>query len=87
MAIEAAARNRGLGFVPLVSEDYYLACLKSSLDQPATQALLRTLQSSAWQERLCKLAGYAPGHSGEVLSLHRQLPWWNLPPKKARKTP
>ena len=78
VAIEAAARVRGLGFVPLVSEDYYLVCLKSALEQPATQALLELLRSAPWQTRLAQLAGYVPGRSGEVLSLRRQLPWWRF---------
>ncbi len=82
MAIETAAQSRGLGFVPIVSEDYYLVCLKSQLETPATQALLEVLLSQGWQTRLAQLPGYAPSHSGEVLSLHRQLPWWDLPPKK-----
>jgi putative molybdopterin biosynthesis protein len=84
MAIEAAARGRGLDFVPLVSEDYYLVCLRSALEQPATKALLEVLAGSAWQARLAQLPGYAPSHSGEVLSLHRQLPWWKFArPRKA----
>ena len=84
IAIEAAVRARGLDFVPLVNEDYYLVCLKSALEQPATQALLELLRSKAWQARLSELAGYAPEHSGQVLSLSRQLPWWDLPAKKRR---
>lgn len=85
LAIEAAARARGLGFVPLLAEDYYLVCLKSTLDLPATRALLAVLRSDAWQARLGQLTGYAPERSGEVLSLHRQLPWWTFARSKARK--
>jgi putative molybdopterin biosynthesis protein len=86
MAIEAAAQARGLGFVPVVSEDYYLVCLKSALEQPATQALLEVLRSDPWQSRLAQLAGYASHRSGEVLSLHRQLPWWEFARTKKKKT-
>lgn len=85
MAIEAAAPARGLGFVPIVSEDYYLVCLKSTLDQPATHALLEVLRSESWQARLSQLTGYAPERSGEVLSLRRQLPWWRFARKKNKK--
>ena len=84
MAIEAAARSRGLGFVPLVDEDYYLVCLKTTLDQPATQALLAVLRSESWQARLSQLRGYVPERSGEVLSLHRQLPWWDFARKRKK---
>ena len=76
--LEASARSRGLDFVPLVEEAYFLACLKSTLDQPATRALLALLRTAAWQERLAGLPGYAPMQSGEVLSMSRVLPWWRL---------
>ena len=76
--IEASARSRGLDFVPLVEEAYFLACLKSTLDQPATRALLALLRTAAWQERLAGLPGYAPMQSGEVLSMSRVLPWWRF---------
>ena len=76
LAIEAAAASRGLGFVPLLQEDYYLVCLKSVLEEPPVRALRDVLASAAWQRDLGRLAGYAPWHPGEVLSLNR--------PKRAR---
>jgi putative molybdopterin biosynthesis protein len=78
LAIEAAARSRGLGFVPLLEEDYYLVCLKSVLEEPPARALRELLSTTEWQQRIASLPGYAPLHSGEVLSLHRQLPWWRF---------
>ncbi|CAN5414449.1 substrate-binding domain-containing protein [soil metagenome] len=83
LGIEAAARARKLGFVPLASEQYYLVCLKSALAQPATKALLAVLEGSGWQELLAGIAGYAPSRSGEVLAMHKVLPWWNFKRKKA----
>ncbi len=82
LGIEAAARARGLDFVPLLQERYYLVCLKEALDQPPTVALRRVLQSPTWQDALAALPGYAPWRSGEVLSLKAELPWWQLPPKR-----
>jgi putative molybdopterin biosynthesis protein len=85
LVIEAAARARGLGFVPLVNERYYLVCLKSALEQPPMLALRDVLQGTQWQERLSALAGYESFRSGEVLSLRAQLPWWRYARiKKAR---
>ncbi|HAG74223.1 MAG TPA: LysR family transcriptional regulator [Thauera sp.] len=80
--IEASARDRGLDFIPLVEETYFLACLKSTLDQSAVRALLALLGSSAWQRRLVSLPGYQPSNSGEVLSMSRVLPWWRFPRRK-----
>ena len=84
LGIEAAARERGLDFVPLVHERYFLVCLKDALEQPATVALRSVLQDTSWQDMLRALPGYAPWRSGEVLSLREELPWWDLPPKKVR---
>jgi putative molybdopterin biosynthesis protein len=84
LAIETAAQSRGLGFVPLLEEDYYLVCLKSVLEQPAARALREVLASREWQQRLGALAGYQALRSGEVLSLSKQLPWWRFRRGKQR---
>jgi putative molybdopterin biosynthesis protein len=78
LGIEAAARARGLDFVPLVQEDYYLVCLKAALEEPPVQALLAVLRGADWQRALGALPGYEPSRCGEVLSLRRQLPWWDF---------
>jgi len=84
LGIEAAARSRGLDFVPLVQEDYFLVCLKAALDQPPVQALLDVLRTDAWHGQLAALPGYEPAACGEVLSLRRQLPWWEFGRAKRR---
>ena len=82
LGIEAAARARGLDFVPVVEEQYHLACLKSALDEAGIQTLLRLLRSEQWQSTLQGLAGYAPEHCGEVLAMSRVLPWWRYRTQK-----
>jgi putative molybdopterin biosynthesis protein len=74
--IEAAARARGLDFLPLAHEQYFLVVLRPTLDHPQVQTLLELLRSPAWQQQLNALPGYAAERSGEVLSLNRVLPWW-----------
>jgi putative molybdopterin biosynthesis protein len=76
--IEAAARAFGLGFVPLIDEDYYLVCLKDTLHHPAVLKLRDALEDPAWTQALQGLAGYAPSRGGQVLSLTQALPWWNF---------
>ncbi|AMO25565.1 substrate-binding domain-containing protein [Ramlibacter tataouinensis] len=83
LAIEPAAQARGLDFVPLLWEDYYLVCLKDALQEPAIQTLLALLQSPAWRHALSALPGYEPMQSGQVLSLRAQLPWWQFRRPKA----
>lgn len=78
MGIELAAHARGLDFVPLALERYHLACLKSTLDQPATQALRDLLQTPQWHAQMAALAGYTPMHCGDVLAMSTVLPWWRF---------
>jgi putative molybdopterin biosynthesis protein len=85
LGIEAAARSRGLDFVPLLQEDYYLVCLKAALDEEPVQALLEVLRSPVWQERVAAMPGYQPERCGEILSLRARLPWWDFARKKIRK--
>ncbi|TFY96389.1 substrate-binding domain-containing protein [Ramlibacter rhizophilus] len=82
LGIEAAAQGQGLGFVPLVSEDYFLVCLKSALDEPPMRLLRDILAAPAWQARLSTLPGYEAAGSGKVLSLSAQLPWWRFRQKR-----
>lgn len=78
LGIEAAARQRGLDFVPWVQEDYHLVCLKSALEEPAVQSLRAALASPEWIRTLGALPGYEPSpQAGQVLSMSRILPWWN----------
>ncbi|MDZ4187618.1 MAG: substrate-binding domain-containing protein [Hydrogenophaga sp.] len=76
LGTEYAARNLGLGFVPLTDERYLLVCLKAALETPGVQRLLALLSSPAWQATLNALPGYASDHSGEVAAMKRLLPWW-----------
>ena len=81
LGIAAAAAARGLDFVPLGQDDYYLVCLKAALEQAPVQALLQVLRGDAWRTRLDLLPGYDAARCGEVLSLRQQLPWWEFRPR------
>jgi molybdate-binding protein len=66
----------GLGFVPLVVEDYFLVCDKATLEGAAARSVVAALSSDAWRAALAPLAGYDPTDAGRVLSLRRTLPWF-----------
>lgn len=77
LGIEAAALEFGLHFVPLIEEDYFLACLKRNLELPAVQCLRTVLASAEWSRLLATLPGYAPASTpGQVLMMTAALPWW-----------
>ncbi|HQY07337.1 MAG: helix-turn-helix transcriptional regulator [Burkholderiales bacterium] len=78
LGVEAAARQFGLDFLPLLDEDYHLVCLKDALTHPAVLRLREQLASPEWPALLADLPGYAASHSGQVLSLIRALPWWSF---------
>ena len=78
IGIASAAQTFGLGFLPLVDEDYFLVCLADALQHPAVLQLRALLQGPGWRHTLEGLPGYAPSSSGEVLSLTRALPWWHF---------
>jgi len=78
IGIEAAARNFGLGFVPLMEEDYFLVCLRDALETPAVVQLRKLLSGPIWRNLVSDLPGYSTARSGEVLSLTRALPWWKF---------
>jgi putative molybdopterin biosynthesis protein len=60
IGIEAAALQFGLHFVPLVEEDYFLACMHDALEHPAVQRLREVLAGPRWAQILRSLPGYRP---------------------------
>lgn len=85
VGIEAAARQFGLDFVPLVQEDYFLVCLRDALDQPAVAKLRDVLRDPIWQRSVAALPGYDVVHGGEILALTRALPWWRFRKQKSER--
>ncbi len=83
--IEPAARRRGLDFIALAEERYFLVCLKSVLEQAPVRALRALLGGAAWRETLAALPGYAAADAGAVLSLTRVFPWWRYRRPRGRK--
>ena len=81
--IEAAARAKGLDFIELAQERYFLATLQEHLDDPLIGTLREVLASPRWQAALRELPGYLPFRSGDVLSLTEVLPWWHYRDQKA----
>jgi putative molybdopterin biosynthesis protein len=77
VGVEAAALQFGLHFIPLVEENYFLACLDSSLGDPAVARLREVLAGPRWREILANLPGYQPAAAaGSLLVVAEALPWW-----------
>lgn len=72
--IEAAAARFGLLFVPVVRERYCLAARRETLSHPGVSAVLLTLLSPAFRERVAELRGYDAADAGTLLPVSDVLP-------------
>lgn len=81
-----AAMAKGLQFVPLAEERYFLVTLSAHLAHPHVASLLGALQSAAWRSALDAIPGHAAERCGEVLALSQVLPWWNYRKPKASRS-
>lgn len=81
--LQAAAAQFGLHFTPLVREQYYLACLKETLHDPAIVKFLDLLRSGAWHGVISDLPGYEASHAGEIVSLKNVMPWYSFRSREA----
>jgi putative molybdopterin biosynthesis protein len=78
VGIEAAAVQFGLHFVPLVEENYFLACLAPNTQHRAVVRLREILAGARWRGILADLPGYRPPAApGSVLVIEEVLPWWS----------
>jgi putative molybdopterin biosynthesis protein len=77
VGVEAAALQFGLHFIPLLEENYFLACLTANLNQPAIGRLRQVLAGARWRQVLANLPGYRPAEfPGDLLFIEDTLPWW-----------
>jgi putative molybdopterin biosynthesis protein len=74
--LRAAAERLGLGFVPLVVEQYFLVCRKPALESAAVRALIEVLASDDFRRLAESTPGYGAAGAGEIVSLRRTLPWY-----------
>jgi molybdate transport repressor ModE-like protein len=64
--VEAAARQFDLGFVPLLTEDYFFVCLKQLLQLDAMKRVLSIMRSPAFHAAISGLPGYAVKEAGSI---------------------
>jgi putative molybdopterin biosynthesis protein len=77
VGVEAAALEFGLHFVPLVEENYFLACLKECAAHPGLKRLCEVLAGDHWRSILANLPGYRPAAApGRLLVVEDTLTWW-----------
>lgn len=70
---EAAARRFGLDFVPLLTEECFLACQRATLRTPLAQRLLAVLRGEAFSRALSALPGYRAARAGVLIDVNDAL--------------
>lgn len=68
--VEAAARQFGLDFVRLLTEDYYFVCRLGLLEQEPMKRILSILRGAEFHEALRKLPGYAASDTGSIMTVN-----------------
>ncbi|MFC1535007.1 molybdopterin biosynthesis protein [Thermodesulfobacteriota bacterium] len=66
MGIFAAAKALGLDFIPIVREQYDLIIPSSMLYNPNIQAVIETIRTTEFRDRVKSLGGYDPSKSGQL---------------------
>jgi molybdate-binding protein len=74
LGVEPAARQFGLGFVPLLSERYFLACRQDAIDRPEIRAVLETARSREFRSMIAELPGLDGIQCGTVVSIAEAFP-------------
>lgn len=68
--VETAARRFDLDFIPVIREQYFLACHASTLDMPIMTSAQMAMASGAFKEVLSALPGYDGALCGIRLDMH-----------------
>lgn len=74
LAIEAAANQFGLDFLPVLTERYCLMFPEAASDSPHLQGLLKILQSAEYRQAVHAIPGYSEAATGHVTPLAEAFP-------------
>ncbi|HTT38575.1 MAG TPA: substrate-binding domain-containing protein [Burkholderiales bacterium] len=85
LGVEPAARQFGLGFVPLVNERYFLVCREDAVDSPEIHAVLETARSSEFRSMIAELPGLDGIQCGTLVSVAEAFPNYRFPSHRAQR--
>jgi molybdate-binding protein len=71
--VEAAARQFGLDFIRLLTEDYFFVCRRAFLETEPMQRLIEVVRGAAFREAVASLPGYRTAKTGEVFTIKEFL--------------
>lgn len=71
--VEAAARQFGLDFVRLLTEDYFFVCRRAFIDTEPMQRVLDVMKGPAFHDAITQLPGYVAASPGAVSTVREFL--------------
>jgi molybdate-binding protein len=71
--VEAAARQFGLDFIRILTEDYFFVCKRAFLETEPMQRMLDIMKGSEFHEAVAALPGYVAANTGAVSSVKEFL--------------
>src|SRR5882757_10576069 len=71
--VEAAARQFGLDFVRLLTEDYFFVCRRGFLEAEPMQRVLDIMKGREFQREVASLPGYVAANTGSVSTVQEFL--------------
>jgi len=83
--VEAAARQFGLDFIRIITEDYYFVCREDLLATAPMRTLLDIMRAAEFQDAVATLPGYAAVDTGVVKTIDDAFEGKNRKPPR-RKT-
>lgn len=84
--IRAAAAHYGLDFIPLLTERYYLACRRDSLEEPLLANFIELLRGAELRKILASMPGYGTSITGKFYHVSDALPPRRTTPAPAPST-
>ena len=83
--VEAAARQFGLDFVRLLTEDYFFVCKRAFLETEPMQRILDIMKGNEFHKAVAALPGYVAADTGSVSTVREFLDSVNPKPVTSRK--
>ncbi len=77
--VEAAARQFGLDFIRLLTEDYFFVCRRAFLDTEPMQRVLEVMKGREFHDAVSALPGYVAANAGAVSTVKEFLESVALP--------
>ena len=71
--VEAAARQFGLDFIRLLTEDYFFVCTRAFLETEPMQRVLDIMKGNEFHEAVAALPGYVAADTGSVSTVQEFL--------------